>query len=81
MENLEDLLKNKKPQLPPQVDALKRYAQEHYDTTITVRSSPKHYQVRVPNGALAHRMRVDTADIMTVCNLDKPLVIQISYGD
>ena len=79
MDNMAELLGRKGPQEPKQIAALKQYAKDKYDIAITVRVTKKYYQIKVPNGALAHRVRVDTVDIMDVCELDKPLVIQIGY--
>lgn len=78
MQSIEDLLTSKKPQEPPQVAALKQYAQKVHSVDIKVRIAPTHYLIQVPNGAIAHKFRVETATIIETCRLDKRLVIHIS---
>lgn len=77
MDSMSDMLKKHTPAEPPQVTALKEYAKSIHGINISVFSSARNYLIRVPNGALAHKFRVETADIVTACNLDKPLVIHI----
>lgn len=77
MDSMSDMLKSHKPTEPPQVAALKEYAKTTHGITISVFSSARSYLIRVPNGAIAHKFRLETAEIMTICNLDKPLVIHI----
>lgn len=77
MDSLENLLHTRSSDEPPQVAALKRYALETHGIDIPVFSSARNYLIRVPNGALAHKFRLETAHITTVCNLDKPLVVHI----
>lgn len=79
MDNLSSLLKDRAPNEPPQVTALKRYAQEIYSATIQVQVGRSAYVVTVPHAALAHRFRIDTMRITDVCSLDKPLIIRIGY--
>lgn len=79
MEDIKSLLSNNKQNEPPQISALKQYAQEKFNTTITVRVSSKHYLIKVPGAALAGKFRIESANITEVCGLDKPLVIHIGY--
>jgi hypothetical protein len=80
MESIEKLLKSKAPKEPPQVVALKTYAQSHHGVTITVRVSSDHYLIAVPSAAVAQKMRFETAAITEKCELDKRLVIHIGYA-
>ena len=77
MDSMSDMLKSHRPTEPPQVAALKAYAQSTHGIAISVFSSARSYLIRVPNGAIAHKFRIETADITDICNLDKPLVIHI----
>lgn len=77
METLADILKNKPQSEPPQVLALKKYAKDNYNIDISVRVSPKHYLITVPNASLAQKFRIETATITDECLLDKRLVIHI----
>lgn len=77
METLADLLKRKPSSEPPQVSALKKYAKDNYSIDISVRVSPKHYLITVPNASLAQKFRIETTQITEECLLDKRLVIHI----
>lgn len=77
MDNLADILKNKPTGEPPQVVALKKYAKDNYSIDISVRVSPKHYLITVPNSSLAQKFRIETSQITEECLLDKRLVIHI----
>ncbi|HMT19254.1 MAG TPA: hypothetical protein PKD20_03490 [Candidatus Saccharibacteria bacterium] len=79
MQSLDDMLKNRQPKQPPQIEALKRFAKDRYGIEVTVRASRSHYLVNVPGAAHAHRFRMDTAEIIESCMLDKRLVIHIGY--
>lgn len=77
MDSISDLMGSNTPSEPPQLAALIQYAQDTHGVSISVFSSARNYLIRVPNGAIAHKFRLETAHIMDVCNLDKPLVIHI----
>lgn len=77
MDSMSELLSLRPPSEPPQIAALKAYALDTHGISISVFSSARHYLIRVPSGALAHKFRLETAHIMQTCNLDKPLVIHI----
>ena len=77
MEDIGDLLKAKRPQEPPQIRALKEYALEHHDIAISVYATARSYMIKVPSGAIAHKFRLETAQIIETCNLDRKLVIHI----
>ncbi len=79
MQSLQDMLQDKRPNEPPQVQALKAYAREHYGIEIQVRTSRSHYLVTVPGAAYAHKVRVDTEAIAEACQLEKRLIIHIGY--
>jgi hypothetical protein len=80
MDNLSDLLKNKKHSSePPQVGALKKYVRENHNEDISVRVSSRHYLITVPGAALAQKLRIETKTIIEQCELEKRLVIHIGY--
>lgn len=79
MDSMQDLLKSKRSNEPPQVTALKLYALNNHNTEISVRVSPKHYLITVKEAGIAHKLRIETAIIIDKCNLDKKLVIHIGY--
>ncbi len=77
MDSIHAVLKSRQPVEPPQIVALRQYALNTHGVQISVHTSSRNYLIRVPNGALAHRFRVETAEITKSCLLDKPLVIHI----
>ena len=77
MDSLGDVFQQKNIHEPPQVAALKKYVQENHDATITVKSAPKYYLITVPGASLAGTLRLETAQIMKDCSLDKRLVIHV----
>ena len=79
MDSMQDLLKSKTPSEPPQVLALKKYAQEFHNAKINVRVSKTHYLITVPSASLAHIFRIETARITQHCDLDRRLVIHIGF--
>ena len=79
MDSMDELLKIRKPQEPPQVTALKEYAKKNHNTDIQVRINANNYLISVPGAALAHKFRIETPRIVEECGLDKRLVIHIGY--
>lgn len=77
VDRLQKVLYSRQPVEPPQIAALRQYAIDNHNIDISVYSSNRNYLVKVPNGAVAHRFRVETAEIVRICQLDKPLVIHI----
>lgn len=79
MDSLETMLQSRQPKEPPQVAALKKYAQHNHNVEIQVKISSKYYLITVPSASLAHIFRIETARITETCNLDKRLVIHIGH--
>ena len=79
MQSIDEMLRDRRPQEPPQVEALKTYAKATYETDVQVIVHQSYYLVKVANAALAYRFRVDSARIREVCHLDKRLVVHIGY--
>ena len=79
MDNISDLLKAKKPQEPPQLQALKSYVLEHHGEIIKCSVSQSGYIISVPNASLASTLHMETPKIIQQCNLDKKLFIRIAH--
>lgn len=79
MDSMQNILKNKSPSEPPQVTALKKYAKENHNVEIAVRVSKSHYLITVPGAGIAQKLRIETAQIVSYCNLEKRLVIHIGH--
>jgi hypothetical protein len=79
MDSLEDLLKAKKPQEPPQFQALKMYVMNHHKQDSKVTLSHLGYSLTVPNASLASTLHMEVPKIIAECNLDKKLFIRIGH--
>ncbi len=79
MDSLGDVVQRKNIQEPPQVAALKKYVQDNHNATITVKIAPKYYLITAPGASLAGTLRLETAQIVEECSLDKRLVIHVGH--
>jgi hypothetical protein len=79
MDNLGDLLQAKKPQEPPQLQALKQYVMTHHNQESKAAQSTLGYSLTVPNASLASTLHMEVPKIIQECNLDKKLFIRIGH--
>lgn len=79
MDNLNDLLKAKKPQEPPQLQALKDYVKTHHSQDSRVAQSHLGYNLTVNSAVLASTLQMEVPLIVKECNLDKKLFIRIGH--
>ena len=79
MDNISDLLKAKKPDEPPQLQALKAYVLENHNEVIKCSVSQSGYSISVPNASLASTLHMETPKIIEACNLNKKLFIRIGH--
>lgn len=77
MQSLSDMMKDRRPEEPPQVSALKKYMRDKHHVDSKVSLNQSYYRLIVPSAALAGRLRMESPQIITECELDKRLVIQI----
>lgn len=78
MDSIADLVKDRQPHEPPQMQALRQYVKDNHDTDVVVTVSQMGYTVVVPNAPLATVLRMELPQIQIACNLDKKLFIRIS---
>lgn len=78
MDSLSDILKQSRPQEPPQIQALKQYVFDKHGITITASATQRGYIISVPSAPLATILRMELPQIEAKCNLDKKLFIRIS---
>lgn len=78
MDSMSDLLGNRQPHEPPQMQALRQYVKENHNTDVNVTVSTMGYTVIVPNAPLASILQMEQPQIQAACNLDKKLFIRIS---
>jgi hypothetical protein len=79
MDSMKDLLNAKKPNEPPQIQALKDYVLNNHSAVIKCSVSQFSYQITVPNASLASTLHMETPKIISSCNLDKKLFIRIGH--
>ncbi len=77
MDTIKDLLKDKTPQEPPQLSALKEYAKTKHRVDIKASVSYYGYTIVVPSAPLASTLQMELPKIIEQCNLDKKLFIRI----
>lgn len=79
MDSIADLMKAKKPDEPPQLQAMKDYVKVHHDEVIKCSVSQFGYSLTVPNASLASTLQMEVPKIIAKCNLDKKLFIRIGH--
>lgn len=77
MDSLQNILaKFDKPD-QPELLAIKRYIDRHYQTPVSVAINGNNIVITVPSAALANTLRLQTTKIQTACDTDKRLVFRI----
>lgn len=79
MDSIADLLQSKKPNEPPQLQALKDYVLANHNSDSQVAINHRGYSITVSSGALATTLRMELPRIQTECALDKKLFIRIGH--
>lgn len=79
MDSISDLLGAKKPNEPPQLQAMKDYALANHNEVVKCSVSQFGYTLIAPNASLASTLHMETPQIIAVCGLDKKLFIRIGH--
>lgn len=77
MDSLFKILTQKDFSEPPEIQAIKKYVQDNYQTKVNVMVRDKDILIMVPSSALANTLRLNSPDIKRRCQLDKKLTFQI----
>lgn len=77
MDSLGDLMAKRERPEQPELAAIKRYVDEHYNVPVRAAVRGEVIVVTVPNAALANTLRLQTSKIMRDCRLEKRLVFRI----
>lgn len=75
-QSLGDILANKWDE-PPEIAAIKAYAQRHFKSRVGVVVGDKQIVIQAPNAALAASLRMQIHDLQKNLGTDKRLVIRI----
>lgn len=79
MDSIADLMKAKKPDEPPQLQAMKDYVQKYHNAVIKCSVSQFGFTLTAPNASLASTLHMETPRIIEECQLDKKLFIRIGH--
>lgn len=77
MDSLDNILKRKDFDEPPEMAAIKQYVQDEFKTTVSVLVRDKDIVIEVPSAALANTLRLRTTDIKKRCHTGKRLTFRI----
>lgn len=77
MDSLDNILKRKNFDEPPEIEAIKRYVQDEFKTSVGVLVRDKDIVIQVPSAALANTLRLRTLDIRQRCKTTKRLTFRI----
>jgi len=75
MDNLQDLLSQKKYSEPPELKLLKDYIKEQFDSEVTIKSDNNNIIITAPNSALASRLHSDSLKLQDISKTDKKIKI------
>jgi len=73
MDDMRQILKDRVPEEPPELDVLKRYFKERYDETVVVTVRRDEITVLVSSAALATTLRLRSREIQSACRISKRL--------
>lgn len=77
MDSLQDILAKFGQPEQPELLAIKRYVDEHYQTPVSTAINGNSIIITVPSAALANTLRLQTTKIQKACDTDKRLVFRI----
>ena len=77
IDSVGDLLHNRRPTTPPEIDRIKQYIKKQYDKTVSVEIHKNHISVVTPSAALANTLRLDMPRVQAAAESDKKIVIKI----
>lgn len=77
MDSLDNILKRKDFDEPPEMEIIKQYVQDEFKTAVGVLVRERDIVIQVPSAALANTLRLRTPDIRRRCHTDKRLTFRI----
>jgi hypothetical protein len=78
MDNLADLLAQRQPSEPPEIQAIKNYVQQHFKQSVQVMVRERDVVITVRSSALAGALRMRTVDLTQLLDsADKRLVFRV----
>ncbi len=77
MDSLNNILSLKDFDEPPEVQGIKKYVQEAFQTKVSVMVREKDIIISVPSASLANTLRLRAPEMKRRCQVDKRLVFRI----
>jgi len=77
MDRIEDLLAQRRPQEPPEISAIKKYIQEHFQSAAKIQMHQDSITITVASASLAGTLRMRLLQIQEAAQTDKRLVLRI----
>ena len=77
MDNLSDLLSNKKFDEPPEIELIKKFIKKRYQEEVEIKITQTQIIITANGAALASRLHSDIPDIQNVSKTDKSIIIFI----
>ena len=77
MDSLGSLLGRKDFDLPPEIQAIKKYVQDEFKSDVTVMVRERDIVIGVPSAALANTLRLRSPEMKRRCQLTKRLTFRI----
>jgi hypothetical protein len=77
MDSLNNILKHKDFDEPPEMSSIKKYVQDEFNTKVTVQVRDRDIVIDVPSASLANTLRLRSPDIKRRCQIDKRLTFRI----
>jgi len=77
MDGIRDILANRDFDTPPEVQAIKDYAQRHYKSEVRVTVQPKSLLISARSASLIGSLRLNAPAIQKAADTDKKLVFRI----
>lgn len=77
MDSLQTLLRDRLPEEPAEIQIIKRYAQDEFQSAVTVLVRDKDIIITAPGAALINTLRLRGPEIRRLCQTDKRLIFRI----
>lgn len=77
MDSLSSILSGKDFDEPPEMNSIKKYVLDEFQSPVSVQVRDNDIVVSVPSAALANMLRLRSPEIKRRCQLDKKLIFRI----
>lgn len=77
MDNLRDILAQRKPEEPPEIAIIKKYVQDAFQEVVGITVREHEIVIAAPGASLANTLRLRTLEIQKLIGSQKRLVFRI----